>query len=355
LPKALWIKNQEPRLYEETRFFLSAPEYLLYALTGEARTVLPAPGFERWYWTGELLDRAGLDRAKFPPFAAPGELIGTLSPQAAAFLGFSRPIKVLAGGPDFFVAILGSGAVRPGRACDRGGTSEGINLCTENQITDSRLMSYGHPVKPFWNLSGIISTSGKAIAWIRDILGMTALPYSAFYELASRSEPGAGGVVFLPYLAGERAPHWNPHARGVFQGLNLSTGRAELARAVAEGVCFAIRDVITVMKETGAPVEDLRVTGGPGESAFLNQLKADITGLPVLLPACPEAELLGLAALAAASLGKYAGPEEAAGVLAGIRETRRPQSALDPLYQDRFEKYRELYPLLKPQFGDPAV
>jgi xylulokinase len=349
LPKVLRIKNSEPELYQRTRHFLSAPEYLMYALTGEARTILPSRGFERWYWTGETLQKAGLDPAKFPPFIAPGEPAGTLSAAAAARFGFSRKVKVYAGGPDFFVSILGTGTVEPGQACDRSGTSEGINLCTRDRIMDPRLMSYGHPIQPYWNLSGIISTSGRAIAWGREILGMTDQPYAAFYELAAKAEPGAGGLVFLPYLAGERAPHWDTHARGAFQGLNLSTGRAELARAVAEGVCFAIRDVTTVMEEQGAPLREIRVTGGPAESSFLNQLKADITGRPVLLPAQRDAELLGLAVLGAAAQGKYGSVQEAAAALVRIQETFHPQ---DPAarYAQPFEMYRDLYRALKPQF-----
>jgi xylulokinase len=350
LPKALGIKNREPELYEKTRCFLSSSEYLAYALTGEARTVLPAAGFERWYWDEKLLRAAGLDPQKFPPFAAPGELIGTLSAAAAARFGFSGPVRVFAGGPDFFVSILGTGTVSPGQTCDRSGTSEGINLCTPNRITDPRLMSYGHPIRPYWNLSGIISTSGKAIGWARELLGLADLPYRAFYDLAARAEDGAGGVVFLPYLAGERAPLWDPHARGVFQGLSLTTGRAELARAVLEGVCFAIRDVIAVMEESGAPVKDLRVTGGPAESLFLNQLKADIGGRPVLLPVIQDAELLGLAVIGAAARGKYASPEEAARSLVRINKTFYPNKATESRYENHFGMYRELYRALKPQF-----
>jgi xylulokinase len=350
VPKALGIKNREPELYEKTRYFLSAPEYLVYALTGEARTVFPSAGFERWYWDEALLRAAGLDPAKFPPFAAPGDLIGTLDAAAAARFGFSRQVKVFAGAPDFFVSILGTGTVNPGQACDRSGTSEGVNLCTESRIMDGRLMSYGHPIRPYWNLSGIISTSGKAIGWVRELLGMAGLSHRGFYDLAAEAEAGAGGLVFLPYLEGERAPLWDSHARGAFQGLSLSTGRAELARAAAEGVCFAIRDVITVMEERGAPVRDLRVTGGPAESPFLNQLKADVSGRPVLLPVQRDAELLGLAVIGAYAQGRYASMKEAAGALVRIEKTFYPNESAGPLYENRFGMYRELYQTLKPYF-----
>jgi xylulokinase len=364
LPKALAVKNRERALYEKTRWFLSAPEYLACALTGEARTVIPSQGFETWYWNDSALAALGLDTEKFPPFVTPGAVIGLVTPAAAARFGFKTTVRVIAGGPDFFAAILGTGAVSPGRSCDRSGTSEGINLCSARRIDDRRLMCYGHPVKPYWNLSGIVSTTGEALAWGRELLGMAGLPYAAFFGLAESAAAGAGGLVFLPYLAGERAPIWDPHARGVFFGLGLGTGRGEAARAIAEGICFAIRDVIAVMEEDGAPVEDLRVTGKPGESAFLNQLKADVTGRPVLVPrlraaeaalpqteaALPQAELLGLLALGAAALGAYASAEEAVRDLVGVAQTFVPRGAVKPVYDDAFGTYRETYRALKPLF-----
>ncbi|MDR0760394.1 MAG: hypothetical protein LBF74_09865 [Treponema sp.] len=358
LPKALAVKNREIEIYEKTRWFLSAPEYLACALTGEARTVIPSQGFETWYWNDSALAALGLDKEKFPPLVTPGAFIGLVTPAAAARFGFKANVKVIAGGPDFFAAILGTGSVSPGRACDRSGTSEGINLCSARRIDDRRLMCYGHPVKPYWNLSGIVSTTGEALAWGRELLGMAGLPYAAFFGLAESASAGAGGLIFLPYLAGERAPIWDPHARGVFFGLNLGTGRGETARAIAEGICFAIRDVIAVMEEAGAPVEELRVTGKPGESAFLNQLKADVTGRPVLVPrlraaetALPPAELLGLIALGAAALGAYKSAEEAVRDLVGVAETFVPQEAAKPVYDDAFGIYRETYRALKPLFG----
>jgi xylulokinase len=368
LPKALWIKNHAPELYEKTRWFLAAPEFLVYALTGEARTVFPSPGFDRWYWNDRVLDAAALDREKFPPLLYPGDTIGTLSPAVASRFGFSPEVKVIAGGPDFFVSILGTGAIRPGMVCDRSGTSEGINLCVPRRIDDSRLMCYGHPVKPHWNLSGIISSTGRAIAWGRELLGLEQLPHAAFYDLAAEAPAGAGGLVFLPYLAGERAPIWDPHAQGVFAGLRLETGRAALARAVAEGVCLAIRDVVTVMEETGVPVEELRATGGPSESPFLNQLKADVTGRPVLIPGPRErpvgtlsgapagtassptqfpAELTGLAILGAAAMGAYGSAGEAADALVGIVRTFVPDEKKAPVYDRAFAAYRDIYQSLK--------
>ncbi|MDR1420251.1 MAG: hypothetical protein LBI86_07750 [Treponema sp.] len=347
LPKALYIKNREPELYEKTGFFFYCPEFLAWVLTGEARTVFPSEGFERWYWTAETLKKLGLDSPLFPPFVSPGETIGTLLPSVADRFGFREAVPVIAGGPDFFAAILGSGAVRPGMVCDRSGTSEGLNLCTEKRITDRRLMSYGHPVKPYWNLSGIISTTGKAIDWARTLLGFG--DYDDFYAAAAAAEAGADGVIFLPYLEGERAPLWDPEARGVFFGMNGSTTRSDLARAAVEGICFAVRDVLSVMEEAGAGVGALRVTGGTSRSAVLNRIKADITERDVI-PVEGNAELAGLAAIALAALGEYGGHGEAASVLVKSGAVFHPDEKKARCYEKKFDRYRSLYRSLREEF-----
>jgi xylulokinase len=360
LPKALRIKNRDPALYEKTRYFLACPEYLSCALTGTARTVFPSQGFDRWYWNGEILEKLGLDTEKFPPFIPPGGLVGPLFPSIARRLGIGSAgrragglpcggVPVLAGGPDFFAAILGAAALAPGDACDRSGTSEGINLCTARRISDPRLMSYGHPINPYWNLSGIISTTGKALAWARELLDLGTQPFEELFRLAQSAQDGAGGLIFLPYLAGERAPIWDPRARGVFLGLSLSTGKAELARAVVEGICFAIRDVIAVMEDLGPELRNLRVTGRPGRSGFLNQLKADITGKEVL-EAPQDAELAGAAALAAAALGEYASTAEAVRAMVRIGRVYRGDGKKSARYEELFAAYRKAYQSLKGNF-----
>jgi xylulokinase len=345
LPKALGIKNDEPELYARTRFFLGCPEFLAFALTARARTVFPSEGFDRWFWNDDILEWLKLDAAKFPPFIRPGESFGALLPEAAARFGLLPGIPVVAGGPDFFVSILGAGVVSPGQVCDRAGTSEGINVCTEQRINDRRLMSYSHPVKPYWNLSGIISTTGKAIEWGLDFLGLHS--YADFFALAESAGPGAGGLVFLPYLAGERAPIWDSSARGVLRGLSLATGRREFARSLVEGICFAIRDVITVMEECGAQVGELRLSGGAAENDFLNQLKADITGKETLVPVQKESELLGLAIIGACALGAYRDFSSAAGALVRIEQGWRPDAGKTALYGEIFARYRETYQNLK--------
>jgi len=347
LPKALDIKINEPELYEKTKVFLGCPELLAYALTGEAGTVFPSDGFERWFWTDAILDALDLDGEKFPPFIRPGDVFGGLTAPAANRFGLKPGIPVISGGSDFIAAILGTGAIKPGRACNRTGTSDGINACTEKHVDDDRLMSYGHPVKPFWNLSGIVSTTGKAVEWAHGLLGTES--YDEFFRLAQTAKPGSGGLVFLPYLAGERAPVWDPWARGVFKGLGLSTGRPEFARAVLEGVNLAIRDIIGIMEEAGATIDELRVAGTQTENDFLNRIKADVTGKPVLVPAQPETELLGLAAIGSRALGRHPSFSAAARAFVRVGKTFHPGAETGALYDGLFARYRETRETLFPK------
>jgi len=337
LPKILAIKNDENELYEKTKFFLGCPEYLAYALTGEARNVFPGEGFDRWFWNDSVLEKLDLDRSKFPAFIKPGDPFGQLTLKSAESYGFTKNIPVISGGPDFFASILGAGVTEPEQACDRTGSSEGINLCTEKRVNDSRLMSYGHPVKPWWNLSGIINTTGKAMDWGRAILGLNT--FDDFIALTKESSPGSGSLVFLPYLAGERAPVWNPSARALWSGISLSSVRGDFANSILEGIGFAIRDVLSVMEEAGTKAGQLRVTGRLAGCSALNQIKADITGVEILEGEHKDAELLGLAIIGSCALGKFSSYKEASDALCRIERRYKPDVKNKNIYDDLFEEY----------------
>ncbi len=342
LPKALYLMRHERKTYEKSLWLLSSHEYLDYLLTGVAKAIIHSDDSQQWYWTESLVTKLGLDKDKFPPFCNPGDLIGAVTTLANTVLGIPTGIPVFAGAPDFYVSILGTGTVEVGQVCNRSGTSEGINLCTRKPLGDPRLMTYHHPVSPYYNVSGIISTSGKAIEWAKNLVGGKDVSFIDLYAKMAEAEPGSGGVVFLPYLSGERAPIWDPDARAVFSGLNLETGASELLRSVAEGTCFAMRDVITVMEELGSEVGQLRITGGPSESDFLNQLKADITGREVLIPAMQDAELMGCLIIALKALGHFASYREASIAVVKTKHIFKPEPTLQKLYNELFATYRSL-------------
>ncbi|MEW5817360.1 MAG: FGGY family carbohydrate kinase, partial [Spirochaetota bacterium] len=273
LPKVYWIFLHKPEVYDKTEHFFSCPEYIDYLLTGTACTILPAQQFTKYIWTDDLIRKLSMDPGKFPPFIKPGTLIGRVTENAEKRLGIPAGIPVFAGGPDFIMSLLGTATVHPGRACDRSGTSEGINLCTEHPIEDKRLLCLGHIIEGYHNISGIISTSGKALEWFKLITGREKTGYDALFEDIRQVPAGSDRLIFLPYLTGERAPIWDPLARGSFIGLTLNHGRREMTRAVVESVGYAIRDIIEVMEEIGCKVHDLRITGSQSKSPLWNQIK----------------------------------------------------------------------------------
>lgn len=345
LPKALWIAQNQPEVYEKTEYFLSCPESIIYLLTGEAVTILPGSGFEKYYWNSGLLDSLSLDSEKFPAFRKPGYTAGRVTAGASKRFGLPEGVPVIAAGPDFILSQLGSAAVYPGRACDRSGTSEGVNLCTERDIPDTRLMSYGHVAEPWYNLSGIISASGKALEWARGVFGSTD-------ESLLMKQPRPTGLVFLPYLAGERAPVWDPDAKGAFIGLGFGTTAGHMKTAVMESTGFAIRDVLEVMAENGAECDELRITGGPAANGLWNQIKADITGKRILVPESPAPELSGCFLLAQKALGKVENLSEAADRFVRIKSVYEPDISKYNEYTEIFMRYRESYRMLKPLFKE---
>lgn len=353
LPKALWFKRHRPDIYERTAHFSSCPEFLCGRLTGEWRSFLPAEGFQPIIWDAGSLRALGLDEAKFPPFIKLGEIVGTLTRSSAVAYGLPEGIPVVSGGPDFVVSLIGTATTRPGRACDRAGTSEGINLCHDGSFPDdSRLLLMPHVIEPYLNISGVISTSGKAISWFRRASGDSCEDYEGFFGDVGKVGPGADRLLFLPYLSGERAPIWNPDARGAFVGLTLNHGRTQMGRAVLESTAYAMRDVIETMESLGGRVAELRVTGNPARNSVWNQVKADITGRPLVVPRFPHAELLGDLCLALTALGEYAGPAEAAEILVAMERIHEPDPSLRTLYDEMFGLYRETYRALKPVFAD---
>lgn len=354
LPKALWLYRNMPDIYEKTRYFLSCPESIIFWLTGEAITILPGSRFEKYYWSPELIGKLGLDNSKFPEFAKPGTSPGRVTAVGAAESGLPEGIPVVASGPDFIVSLLGTATVSPGRACDRAGTSEGINLCTESFITDPRLMGYGHVIEPWFNVSGIISTSGRALDWIKNVVSSRDQEYKDFLGKIGGISPGSNRLIFLPYLAGERAPIWDPEAAGAFVGLRLSHGKEEMVKAVLESTGYAMRDVIEVMAENGAEITDLRLTGGPSMSDDWNQIKADITGKNLLVPESTEAALIGDLALALHAIGDSDNLADTAERLVRIKKVYEPRREKREIYNDMFNIYRKTYIGLKQVFNQLA-
>jgi xylulokinase len=211
-------------------------------------------------------------------------------------------------------------------------------------------MCLPHIIEGFHNISGIISTSGKALEWCKNVTGMGKVGYDRLFEDISMVPAGSRGLIFLPYLAGERAPLWDPYARGTFIGLTTKHSGKDLTRAVVESVGYAIRDVIEVMQENGLTLEELRVTGGQAKSPLWNQIKADITGKRILTAEIRDSELIGDACVGLYALGRYDTLAAASESIVKIKKIYTPSCGVGRLYDDLFSLYRESYKGLKDVF-----
>lgn len=352
LPKALRLwREAAPELRDRIRWFFSCPEFLLYALCGEALTYLPHPGYEPYIWNERMLTSLGLPLDRFPPFAAPARRAGGLLPAAASRLGLPPGIPVVTGFPDFLAAIVGSASVEIGVACDRSGTSEAINLCADRSFPTRALLSLPHPVEGLWNVSGGVSTAGAAFEWLAGILGPAdgkkkEAAVAGLLAEAKLSPPGARGLVFLPYLAGERAPLWDASRRAAFIGLSVSHGRPDLVRSLCESLAFGLRLASDLALAEGMPFSLLRVSGQAAGDDFLCALKADILGVPVEAPTIGDCELVGDAAACALALGDAASLSESASLLVRIRKRFEPKPS--PAYDEAFVTFKAALTALAP-------
>ena len=336
LSKIFWVHRNAPLLYRDTHAFVSGPEYVELRLTGHWHTNLPAPEFQRFYWNAELVEKLGMDPLKLPPFIATGTPLSTTSRRAEAELGIPAAVPVFAGAPDYVMALLGTAAVTEGATCNRSGSSDGVNYCSRRAVGDPRLLCLPHIVAGLFTVAGLISTTGKALEWFARLVHDDG----NLFQRAARAPVGAGGVLFLPYLAGERTPLWRDDVRGVFSGLGLEHGRVELARAVLEAVGYALRDSVTLIEAHGGSIDAIRLSGARGGSRWLNQIKADITGRRLLVPAVLDAELTGCACVAAQALGVDPTLRAAAQRLVRVADTIVPRTEHSAQYDAGFARYK---------------
>ena len=342
LSKIYWVFRHAPELYRQTRGFVSGPEYVELRLTGDWHTNLPAPGFRRFYWDHDVVEALGMDPDKLPRFVATGRPLGHTAGTAATELDIPAGVPVYAGAPDYVMAMLGTAAVREGVASNRSGSSDGLNYCSTRPVDDARLLCLPHVIDGLFTVAGLISTTGKALEWFAGVVQDDG----TLFERAAAGEPGAAGVLFLPYLAGERTPLWRGDVRGVFSGLGLEHGRVELARAVLEAIGYALRDSVALIEELAGPVGAIRVAGARAGNHWLNQIKADIVGRPLLVPETLDAELTGCACIAAHALGIDGSVGAAAQRLVRIVDTIEPRLRHAARYEDGFARYRRQQGLL---------
>ncbi|HEY8823877.1 MAG TPA: FGGY-family carbohydrate kinase [Candidatus Limnocylindria bacterium] len=344
IPKAAWIREHQPEVYARTRWFLQSWDFIAFRLTSVAvsssfrgATVFPP----------EVLAAADLDPSRFPREILMGECGGTLRPDVARDLGLPAGIPVAGGVNDSTATVLGAGVLRKGHALDLGGTSGGLALIWDAPLRENGLTAWPAPAPGLFVCGGPLAAAGRSLPWFMSAAGYAPGEYTTVEHDAAAAPPGADGLVFLPYLAGERTPVWDDRARGVLFGLTERHTRGHLARAVLEGVAFSLRHVADVLRASGGAIEELRVTGGQAHVMLWNRIKADVIGAPVVVPTVTEGALLGEAILAAAGAGRTPDALTASASLVRVAARLEPDPATSRVYDAAYATYRELYPRLR--------
>jgi xylulokinase len=351
LSRIAWLAAEDPGAVARARWLVPAWDALGLWLSGNAATALQP---HEASLDPARLRAAGVDPDRLPPAVGIGDRLGGLRPDVAARLGLPAGIPVLAGVNDGTASMLGAGLLEPGDAVDTGGASGGFGVYVDRPISVPGTFSAPAPIEGRWVLGGAMAATGASLDWlVGSVLG-GRWSIDALLAEAAAAAPGSGGLVFLPYLAGERAPIFDESARGAFVGLTLAHGRGHLVRAVLEGAAYAARHVAEPILAAGVEVTEMRLAGGPSRSELWARIKADVTGFPVAIPRVAETAVLGAAILAATGAGLV--PDLEAGVRRMTAVERRigPDPAVAARYAALYGVYRSLYPALAPAFAELA-
>ena len=361
LPKLLWVRDNEPRNFERVRQMLLPKDYVRFKLTGDFATeVSDASGTAVFdvvnrRWSYEMMDGLNLDRAILPKCYESSEVTGQITRQAAELTGLAAGTPVVGGGGDQASSAVGNGIVEEGIVSCTLGTSGVVFAHMEKVAYDpaGRVHTFCHAVRNKWHVMGVTQGAGLSLQWFRNQLA-AGTDYDALTAEAAKSPAGAQGLFWLPYLMGERTPHLDATARGAWVGLTNSHTRADLIRAVIEGVSYSQRDCLDIIAELGVTVNSVRASGGGARSAFWRELLAGILNKRVVTLETQEGSAYGAALLALAGTGEYAGEYDGVAQVcrATIRETAAVSPGVDAVFYARAHRvYQALYPALKPIYG----
>lgn len=371
-PKILWLREHEPAHFEKLRKVLLPKDYIRLELTGEFATdVADASGtllfdVKNRRWHDELLGILGIDKGLLPRAFEGPEVTGTLSKAAAEKTGLPAGIPVIAGGGDQAANGVGCGIVKKGIVSASLGTS-GVVFAYADQIAmdpQGRVHTFCHSVPGKWHTMGVMLSAGGALRWFRDTLcaaeqslaresGRDAYEYIT--DEARHTPLGAEGLLFLPYLTGERTPHKDPDAKGAFIGLSLRHRRAHMARAVLEGVAYGMRDSLDIMRGMGVTVGEVRCSGGGARSALWREIMADVCDAPMTTLNVEEGPAFGAAILAMVGAGLYTTVEQACAQIVVETGRNEPDSGNAAQYNRWFREYQAAYTALAPAFKRTAA
>jgi xylulokinase len=360
-PTLLWLARSEPECLEAAEAVLLPKDYLRLRLTGEIATeptdACSSALFDirRRRWSEEVIRRAGLPFSVFPKVIGSADVAGTLRAEAALEMGLPAGLPVVAGCGDQVAQALASGVVDPGSASVTVGSGGQlfVPVAEPPDVPERNLHVFCHAPEDRWYLLGAMLTAGLSLRWLRDLFAADGRG-DAFAELsglAEKAPPGAGGLFFLPYLAGERSPLMDPEARGCFVGLTLSHDRGHLTRAVMEGVAFCLRQIVESVESLGVGLGELLASGNGLADPFWRRLTAAVLGRPLVVSGRREQTGVGAALLAGLGSGVYSGYKELADVTgAGAGAEGRSEPHEMETYDRLYSVFREIYPRLAPLF-----
>ena len=363
LPKILWFQKYAPEVYGKAACFLQSNSFIVYRLTGVLSQDksqgygLHCYDMRNGRWDEAMCREMGIDSSLLPPIYDCHQVVGTVTRKAARECGLPEGTPVAAGGLDAACGTLGAGVLHDGATQEQGGQAGGMSICISRYRADPSLILSHHVVPGRWLLQGGTVGGGGVCRWMeaefcaaerQAALQNGTGPFQELDRTAASAPAGSDGVVFLPYMAGERSPIWDEHAKGVFYGLDFTKGRAHMLRAGLEGVAFSLRHNLEAAAEAGAPVNELRSMGGAANSRLWTQIKADVTGKRIVVPASDTATTLGAVILAGVGVGLYSSFEEAVRRTVRVRREHLPNPENAAVYDQNYQTYLALYRQLKP-------
>jgi xylulokinase len=371
-PKIIWLRQNEPDNYALMRKCLLPKDYVRFMLTDEFHSeVSDASGtalfnVKKRRWSTALMDKLDLDPSLFAEVHESPVASATISASASEATGLPPGTLVVGGGGDQAAGAVGNGIVRPGAVSSTLGTSGVLFAFLDEPLVDPKLRTHTfcHAVPGKWHVMGVMLSAGGSFRWLRDALcaqerdiaaNAGCDPYEVMCQEAAAAPAGCEGLVFLPYLTGERCPYPDPNAKGVFFGLHLRHQRAHLIRAVMEGVAYGMKDSFDILDAMGVPMTQVRASGGGARSPLWRRINADVTGKAHSLVNVEEGPALGVALLAGVGAGVWATVEEACDAAIHLTTTTEPDPDRQALYAGYHAVYRHLYADLRDRFGDIAA
>ena len=366
-PKIRWLADNEPYIYQETSHFLLPGSFLAFYLSGElgidysnASSTMLLNVYNK-VWSEEMCDIFDISPDRLAPIYPAITKIGNLRPSISEILGLKPSTSIILGCGDEHAACLGAGIINPGLICDIAGTAEPVCAASHTPFFDptSLVETHCHADPDLWLLENPGFVSGANYRWLRDEFfkpeiqsasGSCRNPYELLDQLAADIPPGSEGLIFLPCLMGAMTPTWNAAARGTYMGFTLAHSRGHFVRALLEGSAYALRDITDQMSRMGLPLQQIRAVGGGARSRLWRQIKADVTGLPVLLPETTETTALGAGILALVGIGLQSSLEEAIQHVVKIVDIIEPVEKSRRCYEEYYQLYRATYQALLPVF-----